>query len=207
MCHSIYIIWFHDALGRSLSCDASRVGGKDLLCGVLLAWKGEVHQSMVTPPMVPWDFQPSRNPIVKKFSYRPEKVYRRNDPRKVFRTAPKKFFVPPRGLSGNCCFFLQGHHSRIFRTAPEKFFVPPRKSFSYRPGPKMGTAPRQKPEKFQTKNRKSFPHDPGQIPVSPQVLTLMGCQMCCWCEAPAREFIDKGGVVGSLAYMSPAIFR
>lgn len=45
--------WFHDSWARCVAVDASRVGGKDLLQGVLLSWKGDAYRAMVCPPMVP----------------------------------------------------------------------------------------------------------------------------------------------------------
>ena len=45
--------YFAGVHGRSVSLDAARVGGKDLLQGVVLAWKGPDYRAMVAPPIVP----------------------------------------------------------------------------------------------------------------------------------------------------------
>ena len=45
--------WFDGIGNLSVSVDASRVGGRDLLCGILLGWKQNDYRAMVTPPQAP----------------------------------------------------------------------------------------------------------------------------------------------------------
>ena len=44
--------WFGRAGPRNVSCDAARIGGRDLLSACLLAWCGDQYRTMWCPPQV-----------------------------------------------------------------------------------------------------------------------------------------------------------
>ena len=45
--------WFSGCSGVSISVDASRIGGKDLLAGVILGWSEGRYQAMWAVPQAP----------------------------------------------------------------------------------------------------------------------------------------------------------